>query len=541
MSGRPQPTFSMAQAPFTRGFPKNGQITLQYGKNFNFPTPPTFRQYALPELSESHHCYPPVYANSSFCMKLSPTALLIAACAITSYAHADSQPPSTPENVVASSLSDTSIRVSWNPAWDDTGIHGYNIYRDGDYLAFGFGTNYIDRNVQPGISYQYQIVAVDQARNFSNHSTAVQAYGSAAASITGAVTPDMGGAPLVPSELSVAVINSNSLQIDWAQTQNAAGFNVYRDGRYLTTIRDSKSFVDQVDSARDYRYAVSSFNNANQHSSTSAEVIGNTGGATTSNDQALYDGNSSANSNVPAGYNLVFSDDFNGYSLDSSKWNSSYRWGADLIINNESQYYVDTLNQPDFGHSPFEFNGEHLTITATRTPDWLRDSARQQEYLSGALTTHNKFTMRYGYVEMRAQLPSGRGLWPAFWLLHNTDYDKRPEIDVVEMLGQDPSVVYHTYHYFENNQLRSTPSFQAGGTDYSAGFHTYAVQWEPGRIIWYIDGVERNRFENGNVSYEDMYLLVNLAVGGWWAGLPDGSTPLPARMSIDYIRAYQKP
>ena len=89
----------------------------------------------------------------------------------------------------------------------------------------------------------------------------------------------------------------------------------------------------------------------------------------------------------------------------------------------------------NFGHSPFEFDGNHMTITATKTPEHLRASANWQPYLSGALTTYNKFKMKYGYVEMRAQLPKGKGLWSAFWLLHQNDNDRRPEIDVVEYIG----------------------------------------------------------------------------------------------------------
>lgn len=479
-------------------------------------------------------------------MKFLPLAVLIASCAITSYAHADTQKPSIPGNVAASSLSDTSIRVSWNASWDNTGIHGYNIYRNGGYLTTVIATNFIDSGLQSGSSHQYEIVAVDQAQNFSERSAAAQASASSAASVTGAVTPDTNGAATVPSGVRVVVLNGNQLQIEWSQTPNAAGYNIYRDGSYISTVNNGTNFVDQVEWARDYRYSISSFNAQGQHSPQSSEVVGNSSGSTSQNNDTaavLNDGNNNSNNNgsVPNGYNLVFNEDFNNFSLDGSKWNTSYRWGPQWVINGESQHYVDILNQPDFGHSPFEFNGEHLTISATRTPDWLRDSAGQQDYLSGVLTTHNKFNMKYGYVEMRAKLPRGKGLWPAFWLLHSGDYNKRPEIDVVEMLGENPNVVYNTYHYFENNNLQSTPSFQVTGADYSADFHTYGVQWEPGRIIWYVDGVERNRFDNGNVSYEDMYLLVNLAVGGWWGGLPDGSTPFPARLSIDYIRAYQKP
>ena len=243
---------------------------------------------------------------------------------------------------------------------------------------------------------------------------------------------------------------------------------------------------------------------------------------------------------MPSGYELVFSDEFNSSSIDSSKWNTRYRWGPNWIINNEEQYYIDSLDNPDFGESPFRHDGSNLTIRATRTPDYLRDTSRNQPYLSGAMTTHTKFRMRYGYVEMRARLPRGKGLWPAFWLLHEGNDRNRPEIDVVEMLGNDTRLVYQTYHYFENGNLRSTPSFRAPGPDYANDFHTFGMLWERGKITWYVDGNATNSYESGNVSDEDMYLLVNLALGGVWAGSPDGSTSFPAEFEIDYIRAYQQ-
>jgi len=440
-------------------------------------------------------------------------------------------------------LSDSSIRVSWNAAWDDNGVRGYNVYRDNGYYATVFATNYIDSSAATNRSYEYRIVAFDNSQNFSDKSNPATATASSTGSITGPVTPNTNGTPVVPSNLSVSVINGNELRISWSQAANASGYNLYRDGSYIKTIKNSTEANDRVDWGRDYRYSVSSFNSQNQHSSKSAEVIGNTAGTSTpapNNNPSPPPPSNPPNSNgVPDGYNLVFNEDFRGYSLDQSKWNSRYRWGSDWVINGEKQHYVDVINRPNFGHNPFEFDGEHMTISAIRTPNHLQENARWQPYLSGALTTHNKFTMKYGYIEMRAKLPRGRGLWPAFWLLHNNDYDKRPEIDIMEMIGHQPNLVYHTYHHYENGNLQSTPSFEAWGPDYSADFHTYAVKWEPGQLVWYIDGEERNRYQNGNVSWEDMYLLVNLAVGGWWPGDPDETTKFPGEYKIDYIRAYQ--
>ncbi len=465
----------------------------------------------------------------------------------TSLVMADTQAPSVVNNVQASALNSTSIRVTWNRPWDNTGVAGYNIYRNNAYFTTVFNTNFLDSEVSAGARYEYSIVAFDDARNFSGQSA--QATASTGGSSTSVAPPPApnGGAFAAPGGLRAEVQNGNRARIYWNQAAgNVEKYNVYRDNNYLTTVQGTEYTDSQMNFGTDHRYYVVSIRGS-EFSSRSSELVvntasgsssqgGNTGVTTAPPPQPQNDGSSS----VPAGYRLVFSDEFRGSSLDTSKWNSSYRWGPYFIINGEKQFYVDRINDPNFGHSPFEFDGEHMTISAIRTPDHLRGKANNQPYLSGALTTYNKFRMQYGYVEMRARLPRGKGLWSAFWLLHQNELRNRPEIDVVEYIGDRQNVAYQTYHYYENFNLRSTPTFEAVGPDYSQDFHTYAVKWEPGLITWYVDGRATNTFSSGNVSSEEMYLLVNLALGGWWAGDPDGSTPFPARMTIDYIRAYQR-
>jgi len=90
-------------------------------------------------------------------------------------------------------------------------------------------------------------------------------------------------------------------------------------------------------------------------------------------------------------YNLVFSDEFQSQTLDASKWNTSLAWGPDLIVHNQTQYYVDTQNNPEFGYDPFMLDGEILTISAIETPDALRSAANEQPWLSGVLTTAGNF------------------------------------------------------------------------------------------------------------------------------------------------------
>ncbi len=468
---------------------------------------------------------------------------------------ADNQKPTAVNGVSATAISSSSIRVTWNKPWDNVGIRGYNVYRNGAYYATVFDTNFVDTKVSSNNTYRYGIVAFDEARNFNSVSQ------ESSATPSGGSNDDQGSAPPPPAPSNGAVNSpdglyaevqgGNKAKIKWrAPSGNIRAYNVYKNDSYIATVFTPEYIADNLTWGQDYTFFVTAISHDKRFSQKSERLTVNTANGSSQpqvrlndqpqNDQPADDQSVNNSSSVPDGYKLVFSDEFNNYSLDSSKWNSKYRWGPGWTINGEKQYYVDRINNPDFGHSPFEFDGNHMTITAVKTPEHLRSSANWKPYLSGALTTYNKFKMKYGYVEMRAKLPKGRGLWSAFWLLHQKDNDRRPEIDVVEYIGSKPDRVYNTYHHYENWNLKSTPSFEAKGPDYSQDFHTYAVKWEPGKITWYVDGKERNSHSNGNVSWEDMYLLVNLAVGGWWPGDPDGNTNFPARFKIDYIRAYQK-
>lgn len=480
------------------------------------------------------------------------------ACTLTAMstsALADNQKPSVINGVSVTAIAETTVRVTWHKPWDDVGVYGYNIYRNGSYYATTFDTNFIDRAVSANSEYRYGVVAFDKARNFSTISNeiTVATGGQTNQSAPPPPAPETdNGRVNRPDGLYAEIQNGNAAKIKWrAPAGDIKGYNVFKNGGYIASVPTPEYTDNSMNWGEDYQYQISAYNHAGQYSDKSDVLTVNTangssstpalGQASASQEVTAPQNDAPANSgSVPSGYNLVFSDEFNGYSLDKQKWNSSYRWGAGWIINGEKQYYVDRINNPDFGHSPFEFDGNHMTISAIRTPEHLKSSANWQPYLSGALTTYNKFKMRYGYVEMRAQVPKGRGLWSAFWLLHQNDNDRRPEIDVMEYIGDQPNKVYNTYHYYENWNLRSTPSYEVPGTDYSQGFHTYGMKWEPGKITWYVDGVERNTHNDGNVAWEDMYLLVNLAVGGWWPGDPDGNTAFPARYKIDYIRAYQK-
>ncbi len=240
-------------------------------------------------------------------------------------------------------------------------------------------------------------------------------------------------------------------------------------------------------------------------------------------------------------YDKIFGDEFTGTSLDATKWNTAYQWGSDLVINEEEQYYVDSLVDPDFGFDPFSFDGDALIITATETPAELSNRANGQSYLSGAITSATKFTTTYGYIEMRAKMPEGFGLWSGFWMLGADFVDLKPQLFIAEHDGGKPNSVFHNYNYHDaEGNLRSPGQWEVSTENATTEFHTYGVRWEEQLLVFYIDGMPKYRIEGENVASQAMYLIANLAVGGVWPGSPQSSTQFPTELHIDYIRAYSK-
>ena len=296
------------------------------------------------------------------------------------------------------------------------------------------------------------------------------------------------------------------------------------------------------------------------------------------------------------GYELVFSDEFNGTALNSFRWNSQLRWDGEWngeryeyrVVNGEDQFYVNILS-PDEEHqqeivpvyNPFKFDGNRLAIQAIRNPlknsndnrsfGSLDDISRQQDFLSGVIATHGKFSQKFGYFEARIKIPGHVGAFPAFWLFHERrswEGTQRTEIDIMENLGHAPQYIYNSFHFFKNvseyysgdaNFIKPYPSGQVyTGTDYSQDYHVYAVEWSPGKIKWLIDDVVVSQLENGEADFEELYLKINLAMGGNWTNFPTNAGGLGRSsgerypnandlnnfnnpsLEIDYVRAYKR-
>jgi beta-glucanase (GH16 family) len=252
------------------------------------------------------------------------------------------------------------------------------------------------------------------------------------------------------------------------------------------------------------------------------------------------------------GWTLAFDEEFDGplglWDGTSGRWKTVFNWGGrsldNLPGNDEHQCYVD----PGFmglGLDPFSIDSGVLAISAEQHQVYCDPSATPQNlpYTSGLLTSEPSFTQTYGWWEIRARFPRGKGLWPAFWLLP-ADQSWPPEIDVLEVFGGQNSRGEGATNMWHQGSI--TASGNSGdwhdlGFDHTADFHTYAIDWEPDFITWFVDGKQMARSATGTDQHKPMYLLLNLAVGGDWPEMPDDQTVFPARMLVDWVRVYTKP
>ncbi len=246
-------------------------------------------------------------------------------------------------------------------------------------------------------------------------------------------------------------------------------------------------------------------------------------------------------STAPA-WQLVWSDEFEYNGLpDSTKWSYETRGNDTGWGNNELQYY--TSHRPE---NAFVSNGV-LAITA------IREEMEGRGYSSARLITKDKGDWLYGRFEISAKLPSGRGLWPAIWMMPtDREYGNWPvsgEIDIMENVGYDPDTIVGTVHTKAyNHSIGTQRSGRIGIPDCHDTFHQYVLEWDPREIRIYADSILFYTWENDGTGFEScpfdkrFYLLLNVAVGGNWGGLKGvDESVFPQQMVVDYVRVYQKP
>jgi beta-glucanase (GH16 family) len=218
-------------------------------------------------------------------------------------------------------------------------------------------------------------------------------------------------------------------------------------------------------------------------------------------------------------------------------------WGKRWLDQGEQEVYVDptyqgTAPQP-LDLSPFSVTNGILQIQAPVPPPTVVPYLEGQKYLSGLLTTYNSFSQLYGYFEIRAQIPAGKGYWPAFWLLPKVIMATPPEIDILEARGDRLTKLYLTVHYIQH-AMATMSSFAISVPDMSSNFHRYGLLWTRDFIAWYFDGVLVADTTTPEDMHSPMCMLLNLAVGGngTFPGTPDKSTKFLGNFLVDYIRVY---
>lgn len=245
-------------------------------------------------------------------------------------------------------------------------------------------------------------------------------------------------------------------------------------------------------------------------------------------------------------YELVWSDEFDGGSIDAANWGydlaDGCQLGPDLCGwgNNELQYYTDRAE------NAYVEDG-NLVIKAIRESPLYQGNWR---YTSARMVTRDKYAFRYGRVDVRARLPFGQGLWPAVWMLSQDNaygnWPKSGEIDIMESIGSEPNKVLGTIHYGHDYWRFTGEEYRLENGTFADEFHVFSVQWTEDCIQFLVDGkVYSGPYTRSSLLPttwpfdQDFYLILNIAVGGNLPGNPGANTLFPQTMEVDYVRVYQ--
>jgi beta-glucanase (GH16 family) len=245
------------------------------------------------------------------------------------------------------------------------------------------------------------------------------------------------------------------------------------------------------------------------------------------------------------GWTLAWSDEFNGPDgspVDSSKWvveTGGNGWG-----NQELEYYT---TRPE---NAFQ-QGGNLVIKALHEK-YTGSDGITRDYTSARIKTLGKFSQKYGRFEARIKIPFGQGIWPAFWMMgegiEKVGWPKCGEIDVMENIGKEPTLVHGTIHGpgYSGDKGPTAPFALPDQSRFADDFHIYAVEWEPKAIRLYVDDhlyasrTPRDIPKSAKWVYQHpFFILLNVAIGGSWPGNPDATTQFPQTMLVDYVRVYK--
>lgn len=241
----------------------------------------------------------------------------------------------------------------------------------------------------------------------------------------------------------------------------------------------------------------------------------------------------------PSTWRPVLNEGFSGRELDPDRWGRCHWWGrggCTIASNEELEWYLP--DNVSVGDGRLRLEAREETVTSPEGDTY--------PYTSGMVSTgprryhaRARFAFTYGYVEARLRLPQGPGLWPVFWLLP-ADSESRPEVDILETLGDTPDRARFHYHYLDGRGRRRSLGEDWSSTDLAdGGWHRFAVDWRRGSLTWIVDGRARWQVTGPSVPDEPLYVVLNLSVGGVYPGPPDATTGFPAAVEADWIRVWR--
>lgn len=232
-------------------------------------------------------------------------------------------------------------------------------------------------------------------------------------------------------------------------------------------------------------------------------------------------------------WELIWAEEFDSSSLNLQDWN--YHEGP--VWNNELQKYIPLETEN------IRIENGTLIIEAHNEGG---------EYTSGSINTKGKHSIKYGKVEVSALLPQGRGVWPAIWMMPETElyggWPRSGEIDIMEFVGHQPNTIHTTVHTELFNHVNKTePTQQSQVNNLHTQFYKYGIEWHESEIIFLINDVQVNRFPRQGNDYKvwpfdhPFYIILNIAIGGDWGGVMGVDDSIfPQKMFIDYVRFYEK-
>lgn len=355
-------------------------------------------------------------------------------------------------------------------------------------------------------------------------------------------SPRLGSSPSTVSRCSRA-LHGAAREAFWLTTLAALALTVSCGGEPVQPADDRDAQAQQPERQLD---AASGVRPDGAGLGTSDARVTTPGRDAAPNDESVADAASEtsdyAGPGARAGWKLVFADEFDGQTgalPDATKW--VFETGGGGFGNNELQHYT---MRPENA----SLDGAGKLVISARAESYMGS-----KYTSARLKTAGRFEQAYGRFEARLRIPRGQGIWPAFWMLGANigpvSWPQCGEIDIMENIGREPTLVHGTLHgpgYAGVESIGKSVELP-GKASFADDFHHFAVEWEEGIVRWYLD---EKLFQTRTpkdlpagaawVYDHPFFMLLNLAVGGQWPGSPDASTKFPQQLTVDYVRVYTR-